>query len=110
MKRGLTFSVLACSFLFLSACSQQQPRDAVAFDPLPVEPVVTAPVAVEPEVELVAEEEFAAVPDLQPVSAPAVSPPVAETEVLVTVPAVKAKGQYKGVIGIDRQAVRQYQY
>ncbi|HPQ96769.1 MAG TPA: hypothetical protein PLN94_14395, partial [Thiolinea sp.] len=81
-----------------------------AIEPFPAEPVAVDSVAMEPEVELVAEEEIVAVPDLQPVSAPAVTPPVAEADVLISMPAVKAKGQYKGVVGIDRQAVRQYQY
>lgn len=83
-----------------AGCSQQQAAPPVETVP---EPIVEAP---QPEPVPVIEEPA---PIVQPAPVPVQRPrPVHRPP--VKVPPVKAKGNYRGAVPIDRRAMQQYQY
>ncbi|HMT91860.1 hypothetical protein [uncultured Thiothrix sp.] len=86
-----------------AGCSQQQAAPPVETVP---EPIVEAP---QPEPVPVIEEPAPIVQPAPPVQRPRpVHRPVQRPP--VKVPPVKAKGNYRGAVPIDRRAMQQYQY
>ncbi|HPY39076.1 MAG TPA: hypothetical protein PLM98_01055 [Thiolinea sp.] len=99
-NRHVAMAILIAG-LAAAGCSQQQAAPPVETVP---EPIVEAPPAPEPMPVI---EEPA--PVVQPAPMPVQRPrPVQRPP--VKVPPVKAKGNYRGAVPIDRRAVRQYQY
>jgi hypothetical protein len=98
-NRHVAMAILIAG-LAAAGCSQQQAAPPVETVP---EPIVEVPQAPEPMPII---EEPAPV---QPAPAPRPRPPI-RPRPPVKVPPVKAKGNYRGAVPIDRRAVQQYQY
>lgn len=93
---------IAILFAGLAAgCSQQQAAPPVETVP---EPIIEVPQAPEPMPVI---EEPAPVVQPAPIQRPR---PHVRPRPPVKVPPVKAKGNYRGAVPIDRRAVQQYQY
>lgn len=98
-NRHIAMAILIAG-LAASGCSQQQAAPPVETVP---EPVVETPVVPEPMP--VIEEPAPIVQPARPVQRPR---PIQRPP--VKVPPVKAKGNYRGAVPIDRRAMQQYQY
>ena len=98
-NRHLAMAILIAG-LAAAGCSQQQAAPAVETVP---EPIVEVPQVPEP-MQVIEEP----APVVQP--APVIQRPRPVHRPPVKVPPVKAKGNYRGSVPIDRRAVQQYQY
>lgn len=92
--------------VFSAGCSQQQTATAMPVVDVTPEPPPVVDYVPEPVVEP------APIPVARPAPPPVqtVRPVPQRPPVKVVVPQVKAKGNYRGAVQIDRSAVQQYQY